>query len=233
MYENMIKHYIKMANPDSPIEYIRNISKDYIRNKIDQQILNCNKCNICNNNYKTITYGNTNSELIIIGNNPHKKEKNYPFELEPVKDKLNTIFDFYNINKEYVFYMNVINCWPNTDNLDRAPSLEEINNCSQYTKNIIETIKPKAIILLGPAPYNALRDSEFYNSFNNIKGQWVSILGIPAMVTHNIYDFEDKNKWTSIDDLTFAKEEFVDHFVEVFEKIKQDYPNNYLLSKGD
>lgn len=233
MYTNMIRHYMKLAKPDNPSEYIRKATKDYIRNNIDQKILNCKECKICNDDHRSITRGDTNSDLMVIGSNPHRLEgkSRYPFSLSSVDEKFVTIFDFYNINMDYVFYMNVVNCLPTMGGKDRMPSSEEVARCSIYTKQMIDAIRPSVIVLLGPAPYNALKDSEFFNSFNNILGKWTSVMGIPAIVTHNIYDLEDEDKWGHPEDLIEAKEEFVSHFVKAFDKVKEVNPNSYLLDR--
>lgn len=51
---------------------------------------------------------------------------------------------------EKLFYLtDIVKCWPNENNNNRTPYLNEISNCSHFLTKEIEELKPKLIVSFG------------------------------------------------------------------------------------
>lgn len=116
---------------------------------IRNQVINCKKCHL----HKTRTYavpgeGNTNSEIVLVGEAPGAKEDRTgrPFvgAAGQLLDEL--IQRYLRIERDSVFITNLVKCRPPNN---RDPSEDEIVTCSPYLLAQINLIKPKIIVTLG------------------------------------------------------------------------------------
>jgi len=123
-----------------------------IFNKLNKNILSCNKCNNISPN-RGLGYGNIESRVMIIAQNPgwqplSKSEDIIPFGLD--KGGENSGKYLVKLLKELEikdFYLtNIIKC-PTLNN--RPPTKEEINNCIIKLNIEIRLQKPKIVLLLG------------------------------------------------------------------------------------
>lgn len=137
--EERIRKLVMEDDPDNPLSYVENIVKDICIGKVNKYILNCRKCeNICNC-HKTITDGNPNACVLIIGDSPSLEQGNIiddfpysgdadselpfdqtdndvPFSNLPffneAGDILFKVLNSLNVNSDEIFYINSVNCVP-------------------------------------------------------------------------------------------------------------------------
>ena len=124
-----IYNLVKEEDPDNPLDYVHGIVKDMCIDKMNSYILNCNKCSkICDCN-KTTAYGNSDACVLIIGESgsleQQDKSYNFPYDSTDFEDINNNmpfandagdilfkVLDNLNINKNNIFFINSINCFP-------------------------------------------------------------------------------------------------------------------------
>lgn len=226
--EQKILIEVLKANPDNPLQYVRNIVKNYSLEKLNQQIINCKDCSICNQ-YKSIGHGNANASILVIGGYPlkeYKKNTKAFYEKEEIKNIIDkTFFDICKINKEEIYFANVIQCFPyqliNNKREMRIPIKKEIDNCFVFLNHLIEIIQPLVIILLGPIALNV-----FNKEKNIIKnhGEWISVKGIPTIFTyHPEYFIQMKDKKDE-ELLNMQKYEFIEDIQKAILYIEEKYP---------
>ena len=114
MHEEQILQLVKEDNPANPLSYVHNIVKPLAVNVLNDYILQCNDCNICNC-VKTIGYGNPNASILIIGEssleeNQENKDNN-PIN-NSCGETLKLILKKLAINKDSIFFINSVNCFP-------------------------------------------------------------------------------------------------------------------------
>jgi DNA polymerase len=123
------------------------IKKEKI-NLIEQEILNCKKCEL----YKTRTNpvigeGSLDAEIMFIGEAPgFNEDKNgKPFVGQAGKI-LDELLNSINLQRENIYIANILKCRPPNN---RNPKEDEIKLCSSYLDRQIEIINPKIICCLG------------------------------------------------------------------------------------
>ena len=193
MNKNKILELIKEDNPENPLSYVNSIIQDYALNKMNNQILCCKDCKNCDT-IKSIGIGPANSYVMIIGdyvssNQATENENDDNYYVKPLSDDscedLYTVFDFLNIDKDKIFFMNAVNCWSHKkvgkEIISRPPDNIEITNCFVYLRHAIEIVKPKAILVLGNVANNIFRKSVI----SKVRGEWFDIYGIPSIGTYH------------------------------------------------
>lgn len=160
--EDKILDLVVKANPDDPLEYVSKITRKLSISKVNEKITLCNKCGICNNNIKSITYGNINADILFIMDSITKEQYDNGQDIvSPMdnisKDALLDVFKYLNRDLSEFYYCNCVNCYP-YEKKTRLPNVNEINNCKGYVYKIIEIIKPVGIITLGSTSSNILSD---------------------------------------------------------------------------
>jgi uracil-DNA glycosylase family 4 len=232
--ENKILSLVKQANPANPLAYVRDIVKEYSREKLDSYILESDDCN----GPKSITRGNVNADVMIIGEAVSVdqldlgKDVVYPLEGTKGLGLLEKVLNHFDVNPAEVFYMNAVNCFPHKEIdgeiLPRTPNKSEVLGHKTFLDYAIDIVRPSVIILLGSVALNVYKKE----AISKARGQWIDVRGIPAMPTYHpeyFIQIEDKKHPDIIEELKY---DFVEDIRKAFLYLQEEYPdNNVLLSK--
>ena len=130
-------------------------------------------CDLKNNAKKMVfSDGNINSQIMIVGEGPGKKEDEIgkPF-VDDSGSLLNKMLSAINLNRESVYITNVVNYRPPND---RKPSPAEINRYSTYLREHILIINPKILIIMGNTAMEALVGNNI--KISKDRGKWKEII---------------------------------------------------------
>ena len=118
---------------------LKNLKKEYEA---------CNKCGKCMNSQKVFGSDNPDADIMIVGEGPGEVEveTGVPFT-GPAGQLLDKILGAVDIKRESLYYTNTILCRTNEKN--RTPSWEEIQNCAERLDKEINIVKPNIIIMVG------------------------------------------------------------------------------------
>ncbi len=114
-----------------------------------KEVLSCTKCELSGTrNHVIFGEGNTNAEILLIGEAPGRDEdiQGRPFvgKSGQLLDKILAACGF--TREKHVFISNIVKCRPPNN---RVPNPNEAATCLQWLLKQIELIDPKIIILLG------------------------------------------------------------------------------------
>ena len=115
---------------------------------LNNEIKKCKKCSLCESITNYVPgEGGENANIFFIGEGPGEAEEKQgrPFVGRSGKF-LREMIDQVGINPEDYFIGNVVKCRPPNN---RDPKPEEIEACSGWLKQQLETIDPKVIVTLG------------------------------------------------------------------------------------
>jgi DNA polymerase len=226
-----ILRLVKEADPDNPLQYVHDIVKGYAHEKSNSYISQCNDCSICNGS-KTLTSGNPNATVLVIGESAPGED--YSGNIIPIFSKeeqriIDTVFDTLHVNKDQIFYINAVNCWPckqlGNETVKRTPYKKEVENCSVFVDYAIKLVQPLVIILLGGIALNLFEKE----SISNARGKWIEVKGIPAIPTYHPGYFEKVEGHKDPDTIENQKLEFVDDIRHAFMYIQENYPDTNTL----
>lgn len=107
----------------------------------------CDSCNAMRGKRKVYWRGDPDSPLAIIGEAPgaEENEDGRPF-VGPSGRKLDEALRLAEIEPSEVFITNVVACQPPGN---RAPTIDEIRDCSGRLQETLKIVRPKALLLLG------------------------------------------------------------------------------------
>ncbi len=116
--------------------------------KLNLEMSQCTKCPLRSDCQRVVFgAGNTQTEIIFIGEAPGKKEDELGIPFVGSTGRiLDKMLESIQLKREDVYLTNICKCRP-PENRDPLP--EEINVCSQWLEKQIEIINPKMIITLG------------------------------------------------------------------------------------
>src|SRR6056297_2494154 len=117
-------------------------------NELNNQIKNCQKCNLHETRSNSVPgQGNPNADIMFVGEAPgfNEDKQGIPFvgRAGKILDKL---LQSINLSRENIYIANILKCRPPQN---RNPSQEEIKICTHYLDKQISIIKPKIICTLG------------------------------------------------------------------------------------
>ena len=121
------------------------------------QVLNCKKCPLWETRKNPVFgEGNPNSEIMLIGEAPGRREDEIgrPFVGQAGK-LLDEIFREIGLSREDVYITNVVKCRPPGN---RQPTKREVKSCSPYLDKQIMLIRPKVIIAMGNTAASYIMD---------------------------------------------------------------------------
>ena len=174
--------------------------------KLNERIETCQKCEIGKERTNLVFgSGNTQAELVFIGEAPGKDED---IAGEPFVGKagklLGKMIKAIDLDREDVYIANVLKCRP-TQN--RAPKKNEIINCKPYLLEQLEIIHPKVICTLGTFASQSLLNTK--DSISQIRGKVYKFKNIKLIPTfHPAYLLRSPNfKKEAWDDLQLIKME--------------------------
>lgn len=235
--EQKILNLVKQADPLNPLSYVRDIVKDYARKKLDQYLLHFDELEICSYGPKSITKGNVDADVMIISEAVSEEQLKlgkdivYPLEGTRAFEILKKVLEYFHVNQEEIFYINVVNCFPHkvVDGkiLPRTPSKKEVESYRVFLEYAIDLVRPSLIILLGSVPLNVFKKG----SITKARGEWIDVRGIPAMPTYHpeyFIQIEGKKHPDIIEELKIS---FQEDIRRAFLDLQHRFPNNNVLLK--
>jgi uracil-DNA glycosylase len=162
------------------------IKKKINLENINDNIQNCNKCELCKNsvNIKDLSKGygkllgwpivNKKINIMIVGMNPsNKRYKNLQYTFGGNGESFGTGFKFINLLKKLkkfndLYITNLIKCSTPTNKINAG----NVNNCIIHLLDEIDIIKPDLIIALGSDVCNSLK---IFFKNNNINIRLIQI----------------------------------------------------------
>lgn len=230
--EETILALVKEADPDNPLEYVRNIVKGFAREKLDRYILECKDCPIYHST-KTLTYGSVDASILVVTSyvleEQNTKEGSvYPLEGTEAHQILMKTLQFYGFNPEEFFFINAVNCCPTSTvsgkEFFRIPKVEEKNNCSIFLDYCIQMLRPVFIIILGNIALNHF----VKDTLMNLHGKVIQARGIPAIATYSP-DYLLKCKRETPGIYEYEKEIFLNDFKQIREYLKRYEQTNLFI----
>lgn len=186
--EEQIYNLVSQANPDNPLAFVQNIVKPMAKEKLDEYIIDCDECEISCNSVKTITRGNPNAPILIIGESVSTEQQElgqitFPLCNDKASDNLNQVLSYLNVNEDAIFYINSVNCYPSRNGNKRSSTVKERNNCKTFLDYAIKLVDPLLIICLGAVAVNGINEEIGKQKITDIRGQYFTYRGIPVMAT--------------------------------------------------
>ena len=123
-------------------------------------ITNCHKCPLSQSRkHPVVGNGNLRSKILIVGEGPgaHEDLTGEAF-IGPAGQLLDKMMAYAGIDRQTVFFSNVVKCFP-PDN--RTPRPTEVEACLDYLRMQFVLQRPKLIICLGAVACKALIDKNF------------------------------------------------------------------------
>ena len=116
--------------------------------KLKEKYSSCDKCTACMNKNKLFGYGNPNADIMIVGEGPGgvEIESGIPFS-GPAGQLLDKILASIDIKREDLYFTNTVLCRTNEKN--RTPSWDEMQNCADRLDEEINIVKPNVILMVG------------------------------------------------------------------------------------
>jgi len=166
----------------------RHKTLDEIKNEIGQ----CTRCGLCEERTQVVhSIGDPSARLMFIGEAPGADEdaKGEPF-VGRAGQLLSRIIDAMGFRREDVFIGNINRCRPPGN---RAPKIDEADECRPFLLREIEIVKPEVIVVLGnTACQNLLNTKE---GISKLRGNFQDYFGLKVMPTfHPAYLLRDPSK---------------------------------------
>tara|TARA_Y100000310_G_scaffold337573_1_gene425024 strand:- start:399 stop:1151 length:753 start_codon:yes stop_codon:yes gene_type:complete len=136
---------------DEKVERLQDLYEDYS---------GCTRCGLCNPTGRArhnvvFGAGNVDADVVIIGEGPGRKEDEFGtpfFEKAPSGELVDQFLSSMNSSRDSVWIDNMVMCRASkADNqhIDRPPNKEELAACRERIFEVIRTIDPKVVLLLG------------------------------------------------------------------------------------
>lgn len=181
-------------------------------NELKNEILHCTKCELSKTrNHVIFGEGNTNADILIIGEAPGRDEdmQGRPFvgKSGQLLDKILAACGF--TRDEHVFISNIVKCRPPNN---RIPTPQEASTCMPWLLKQIELINPKILILLGATALKYMAGPE--HRITHERGNWINWQNRLAMpVYHPAALLRDpslkRNTWEDYKKIVFKYRELV------------------------
>lgn len=169
---------------------------------IKKSFANCSVCPLLPN-YSCILETNCEKDLskvdvVFVAENPGKDEVKKGFPLVGRAGQLfRKYFNQYGVNKLNYLLTNIVLCQTlNPDGTTGNPDPKVIDICKDNCFNIIDTCKPKIIVLMGASPLSAFGIAK--SGITNLHGNLVEWNGYKTFImVHPSFVNRNKNVWTS------------------------------------
>ena len=115
--------------------------------ELEQSIINCNKCKLCQNRTNIVFgVGNKNAKVMMIGEGPGADEdkEGIPF-VGKAGQLMNKALEGLGIKREELYIANIVKCRPPSN---RNPEEDECIACMDYLRNQVLLVKPEIVVLL-------------------------------------------------------------------------------------
>lgn len=230
--EDSVYSLVQEANPDNPIQFVTDIVRPLAKAKLDSYIIDCRDCGICNCT-KTITKGNPNASIMIIGESS-TEDQQYEEVAEPFENEsgelLNRALDRLNINRDELLFINSVNCFPHRMDGDlqikRSPTKTERTNCKVFLDYALKIVQPLVIICLGGVATNGINEEIGKQNISKIRGTYFMYRGMEVMPTyHPGYFIELEKSNLDEDYITELQWDFFNDLEKVFSDFHKKYPD--------
>jgi uracil-DNA glycosylase family 4 len=153
-----------------------------------QDIGDCKRCRLHEARHKIVFgSGNEQSGLVFVGEGPGADEDQQGLPFVGRAGQLLTQMiegtaskEGIPIKRSDVYICNVVKCRPPEN---RTPQPDEMEICGQFLYRQLQTIRPKAICLLGGTAAKAVLNTK--ESVTGMRGKWHKWRDIPVMVTYH------------------------------------------------
>jgi DNA polymerase len=162
------------------------LSKQEKLDLIAEKVSNCTKCQelTINRTQTVFGVGNPNTKIVFCGEAPgfDEDKQGEPFVGRAGK-LLNSILEACGIKRSDIYILNICKCRPPGN---RAPTIDEANNCRGFLDLQLKVIAPKFIVCLGgTASQNLLGEM---TPISQMRGKWYEYQGIKVLpVYHPAY----------------------------------------------
>jgi uracil-DNA glycosylase len=149
---------------------------------LQEQAASCFACELgATRTNSVFARGNPLSQLVVVGEAPGEEEDKtgLPFVGRAGK-LLDQLLQAVGFPRDSVYICNVLKCRPPNN---RNPLPNEVDACSGFLRQQIETIAPKVMLAVGKFAAQTLVKSE--ESIGRLRGQIHSYNGIPVVVTYH------------------------------------------------
>jgi len=167
-------NYIFSNKPINRFKKTNNLEEIKLQlENLKKKISIIDNCDLKNNAKKMVfSDGNSNSQLMIVGEGPGEKEDEIgkPF-VGDAGNLLNKMLSAINIKRENIYITNVVNYRPPNN---RKPLPSEINRYSVYLREHITLINPKILIIMGSTAMEALIGNN--TKISKERGKWKEII---------------------------------------------------------
>jgi DNA polymerase len=145
----------------------------------------CTRCRLSEGRNRVVfASGNPDAALMLIGEGPGAEEdrQGLPF-VGPAGELLTRILQAMELTRDEVYIANVVKCRPPGN---RDPQPDEVAACRGYLEKQISLVQPRVIAVLGKvAAQTLLGNQGSETSIGQMRGRWLQIQGVPAMVTYH------------------------------------------------
>lgn len=151
-------------------------------NVLQEQAAACTACRLhATRTNAVFARGNPLSQLMVVGEAPGEEEDRtgLPFVGRAGK-LLDLLLRSIGFPRDSVYICNVLKCRPPSN---RNPLPDEVDACSGFLRQQIQTIAPRALLAVGKFAAQFLVQSE--ESIGRLRGQIHSYNGIPVVVTYH------------------------------------------------
>ena len=152
---------------------------------LEQSLLNCNKCKLCeNDNHGPTSYNGTPlSPLAIIGEGPGGVEDEYGVPLVGPSGKLlDKALWSVSVTRDKIYTSNIVKCRPKGN---RTPTMNEGKFCAElWLDKEMQSVNPKVIVALGSVALKYLMGPDA--RITKDRGKWFqSKYGIMTIATYH------------------------------------------------
>lgn len=181
MIRKKIFNIFESLNLDNPLEFARKVLAPLCKKKIEEHITACKDCKTCSNCEKRLPFGNPDANILIIYDNATDNEE--------INDYTMNIIETAGIDMKDVYMINSVSCILkrefNGEAMVRLPNRQELKNCKYFIDFAIDFVKPRVIILMGATSLSMFRNDI---TLEEVKGQYIDVNGVKAMVTYSAKD---------------------------------------------
>lgn len=207
MIKQKIFNIFKRLDLDNPLEFVRKILAPLCKEKLEEHIIACEDCKTCRNCNKKLPMGNPDANILIINDNATDNEE--------VNDYTMNILETAGLDLKDVYMINSVSCILkrefNNESIIRLPNRQELKNCKYFVDYAIDFVKPRVIILMGATSLSMYRNDL---TLEEIKGQYIEVNGVKAIVTHSAKDLFSMLEYYSEDEV-----------YSIAEKVAEDVAN--------
>jgi uracil-DNA glycosylase len=146
----------------------------------NERVKPCTLCRLCQSRTQTVFgEGDVDAKIFFIGEGPGENEdlQGRPF-VGRAGELLNKMIAGMGLRREDVFIANIVKCRPPGN---RQPAPDEVQSCTPYLVEQLQTIRPRVIVTLGLPAAKYMLDSNL--TMGRLRGNWHEWRGIKLMPT--------------------------------------------------